>query len=626
MKYLSKSDFQLASSCPKKLIYKKLYYPTANDTNEYMQMLAQGGYVVGKMATLYFDGGIEIEGNTNECIEATKLHLQKANVILFEPAIVSGKKLIRIDILVKTGNELHLIEVKAKSHDTEKQDSEKQLKLKKYIDDVAYQYYVLKEAFPEFSIKCSLFMPDKSKRTSIEELASWFTISKNVQSSDFDFEEIPAQQKPKFNKPNVVFKYENSPERLDKINELKENGILSYMDVTDHVKEKEQEIKLKANRFLDIMENGISSSDFQIYKGCKSCEFNTPTELKNGYLECWGTLAYSENHIFDLYKGGSVGSKKDGYYIDELIEQGTINLLDLDVERLKNKKGELASTGQRQIIQIQNTIKNNEWISNKLANKLESFDYPLHFIDFETYQGALPFHKGMRPYELIAFQWSCHTIESKGAAPIHSEWIHTGEKLPNPQEMPNFEFARSLMKQIGLTGSTFMWATHENSVLRKILEQMSIFGVEDNELKNWLTQMTRDKNRDGRLIDMNQLTLEHYFHPQMKGKTSIKKVLPAIWSNFTYLHDVPHFKQYAPENFISGKIDPYDQLSSGISDEDWEGEVVNGGTAAMRAYQRIRFDESLTKIQRDDLRNQLLEYCKLDTMAMVIIAHHWGLK
>jgi hypothetical protein len=103
-------------------------------------------------------------------------------------------------------------------------------------------------------------------------------------------------------------------------------------------------------------------------------------------------------------------------------------------------------------------------------------------------------------------------------------------------------------------------------------------------------------------------------------------VIPAIWSNYTYFHDVPHFKQYAPENFISGTIDPYDQLSSGISDEDWEGEVVNGGTAAMRAYQRIRFDESLTEIQRDDLRNQLLEYCKLDTMAMVIIAHHWGLK
>ena len=57
---LSKSDFQLASSCPKKLVYKKNGYPTANDTNEFMEMLAKGGYIVGEMATLLFPTGIEI--------------------------------------------------------------------------------------------------------------------------------------------------------------------------------------------------------------------------------------------------------------------------------------------------------------------------------------------------------------------------------------------------------------------------------------------------------------------------------------------------------------------------------------------------------------------------------------
>jgi hypothetical protein len=46
----------------------------------------------------------------------------------------------------------------------------------------------------------------------------------------------------------------------------------------------------------------------------------------------------------------------------------------------------------------------------------------------------------------------------------------------------------------------------------------------------------------------------------------------------------------------------------------------------MRAYQRIRFDDSLSGVQKDEIRRQLLQYCKLDTMAMVIIANHWGLK
>jgi hypothetical protein len=112
----------------------------------------------------------------------------------------------------------------------------------------------------------------------------------------------------------------------------------------------------------------------------------------------------------------------------------------------------------------------------------------------------------------------------------------------------------------------------------------------------------------------------------MKGRTSIKKVLPAIWSHFSYLHQVDYFKNYAPDKFISGIIDPYDMLTSGINIDEWDDEIVSGGTAAMRAYFRIRFDETLTIKQKDELRYQLLQYCKLDTMAMVIIAHHWGLR
>ena len=116
---LSKSDFQLASTCPKKLVYKKQGYPTTNDTNEYMEMLAKGGYVVGLMATLQYPDGVEITGNTKEAIEKTNEYLKQENCVLFEAAIQSGEKLIRVDILQKIGNKINLIEVKAKSHDTE---------------------------------------------------------------------------------------------------------------------------------------------------------------------------------------------------------------------------------------------------------------------------------------------------------------------------------------------------------------------------------------------------------------------------------------------------------------------------------------------------------------------------
>jgi hypothetical protein len=623
IKYLSKSDFQLASTCPKKLVFKKAFYPTSNDTNEYMKMLSQGGYIIGKMATMLFKEGIEIEGSTQDCIAKTQTLLQQENVILFEPAIVTGQKLVRVDILVKKGKLFHLIEVKSKSHDTEEQLDK--AKLKKYIEDVAYQYTVIKEAFPDSKIKCSLLMPDKAKRTNIDELAGWFSIKSNDKKIDNEIEELPAQQKPAFNKPEVVFKYESAPNKEEYIEQLAKEGILDYQDVTEAVEEMQNEINQRASTFIRILNDGILTNDYKITKKCMTCEFNTPDKTKNGYKECWGDLAYTEPNIFDLYYGGSIGHYTKGFYLDELISEGKTNLNDIKLERLKNEKGELGKRGTRQIIQIENTKNNTEWISNELKTIASSLIYPLHFIDFETYIGALPFHKGMRPYELIAFQWSCHTIQKPGATPVHSQWIHTGEMFPQTSEFPNFEFARSLMKQIGTSGTPLIWATHENTVLRTIMNQMDTYGIVEDALKNWLFDITSEGKKQGRLVDMNKMTQEYYFHPYMKGKTSIKKVLPAVWSHHTYLHQVEHFKDYVPDEFINGILDPYDTLTSGLSEADSEDEVVSGGTEAMRAYHKIRFDDSLTISQKDELRYQLLQYCKLDTMAMVIIAYHWGI-
>jgi hypothetical protein len=617
MQTLSKSDFQLASSCSKKLVYKKAEYPTSNDTNEYMEMLAQGGYIVGHMATLLFPEGVEITGSTSESVAKTKEYLEQENCTLFEAAIQAGQKIIRIDVLKKRGNKLHLIEVKAKSHNTEEEAAKKDKEFEKYIEDVAYQYMVLTEAYPEYEVECSLLMPDKAKRTQIDGLAGWFSI-KPGNDSNKELEEIITQQKPRFNKPEVVFKYENDLERNKYVNQLLQEGILDYKYVTEKVIQLQPEIKKRAVQFLEILNEGINSSHFQIGNKCKGCEFNSGDNLTNGYKECWGELAIEKDYIFDLYYGA-------GKYFDELIEQQKTSLWDIDVERLKNKKGEFGPRGTRQMIQLENTRNNREWISNELKSISGVLKYPLHFIDFETYTGAMPFHKGMRPYELIAFQWSCHTINHPGAEPVHNEWIHTGINFPNGEDFPNFEFAVSLMNLIGNTGTPFMWATHENTVLRGILNQMEIFKYENETLRQWLINITKDKDRDGRLVDMNRMTQDHYFHPYMKGRTSIKKVLPAIWNHNPYLHDILFFKDYAATDLQGRVIDPYDTLVA-ISEEDAEDDVVNGGTDAMRAYQRIRFDDSLTTAQKEEIKNQLLNYCKLDTMAMVIIAHHWGIR
>jgi hypothetical protein len=130
---------------------------------------------------------------------------------------------------------------------------------------------------------------------------------------------------------------------------------------------------------------------------------------------------------------------------------------------------------------------------------------------------------------------------------------------------------------------------------------------------------------------MNAFTLNHYFHPEMHGRTSIKKVLPAIWNNNLFLHEVPLFKKYLIRDSENNILDPYDTLYNLANDKlkeitedlDIQSEDVKGGTAAMRAFHRIRFDDSISLDYKEELKCRLLEYCKLDTMAMVIIWFYW---
>ncbi len=627
-KYLSKSDFQLANSCAKKLVYKKKGYASSNDTDEYMTMLAQGGYIVGKMATLLYQDGIEVEGNTNDSLRITKeLIEENDSITLFEPAFESNQRLARIDIFKKSGKYIQIIEVKSASRDSSNPNNDS-IKLKKYTQDVAFQYTIIKDLFPDFTIECFLLMPDKAIRTNIEGLAGWFQIKEKTISIEGQFEapeEIITQEKSKFQKPEVEFIFENDPQYYDYIDKLHRESILSYLNVTEQVLGMEAEIRVKADSYIKIINNRLEASpqDYQISKACKSCEYYVSGDPNCGFFECWKASSKFPG-IFDMYYGGTIGSNN---YLNELIKEGKFEFNDIQAERLCKKDGSLGTRNIRQLIQLENTFNKKEWFSDEMKSELDKWEYPLHFIDFETFTGALPSHIQMRSFELIAFQWSCHTVAYPGAEPVHSEFIYTEGGFPN------FIFAETLMNQIGVTGTPLMWSTHENTVLRTIYYQMKSLNYRNPNLNDWLKKTIKDKEfgTEGRFIDMNAFTLKHYFHPDMKGKTSIKKVLPAIWNNNMYLHDIPYLKKYSIKDLDNQILDPYDALFNlanekmrELDDEiDIQSEDVKGGTGAMRAFQRIRFDNSISKEYKEELKHRLLIYCQLDTIAMYVIFLYW---
>ena len=90
-RYLTKSRFKLAVECPTKLFYtgKENEYRNLKQEDTFLQALADGGFQVGKMATLLYPDGIEITGrsNTEAERETAALLSTHENIVLFEPAI-----------------------------------------------------------------------------------------------------------------------------------------------------------------------------------------------------------------------------------------------------------------------------------------------------------------------------------------------------------------------------------------------------------------------------------------------------------------------------------------------------------------------------------------------------------
>ena len=169
-----------------------------------------------------------------------------------------------------------------------------------------------------------------------------------------------------------------------------------------------------------------------------------------------------------------------------------------------------------------------------VRNAMSEWRFPYHFIDFETAAVALPFHAGMRPYESLAFQFSHHVMEANG------EIRHVGQFLcAEPGVFPNYTFARALMRELdGDDGTVFMWSHHENTILNAIARQLT---EDDNppddreELLSFLGSLT--KGGDRAMVDLCDLAGKAYFHPDTKGSSSIKKVLPAILKGSDLLKD-----------------------------------------------------------------------------------------
>jgi uncharacterized protein DUF2779 len=240
--------------------------------------------------------------------------------------------------------------------------------------------------------------------------------------------------------------------------------------------------------------------------------------------------------------------------IEKLVEMGIESILDIPGDYPLNERLRHACTSVQT---------GKPWYGPDLGKELKSLKYPLYFIDFETINPAIPRFKGMRPYQQIPFQWSVHILREPGREPEHHEFLAIDANDPRR------EFITSLCNVMGKTGSVVVY-------FQPFEEQRLA------ELAAWLPEFAgRIRKIQRRLWDLLPVMRKHVYHPAFAGSYSLKDVLPALVPGMTY----------AGMEVAEGQ-------GAGLA---WES-LVRGG---------------LVEIEREKIRNALLDYCGQDTLAMV---------
>lgn len=650
MRVLTKSRFKLGLECQNKLFFtNKDSYANNKREDTFLEALANGGFQVEELARMYFPGGELIESKDWD-YEAlwyqTRDLFRKENANVFEAAFLYDGLFVRTDIVVKKENNIDLIEVKAKSFDATEENifigarGGLKSEWKAYLFDIAFQKYVVQLCYPDFKINSYLMMADTSKTASIDGLNQLFRITNKADHR------------------TGIKVLANTIEDLG-------TPVLTKVDISDIVADIESDVhkyhealsfKAAIEEFKSTYVNDQYANWPTSYSACKHCEFKTTPEEKengmdSGFEYCfkkqhqWKPEDFDKPNILEIgglyYRRGIELFEAEKFFMDQ-ISREDINY--------KEEAHKLSST-ERQWLQIKKEVAQDASIfidTKGLKSALDGWVFPLHFIDFETSASALPFHKDRHPYEQIAFQFSHHIYHKDGSIDHANEFLNADVGV-----FPNFEFTRALKQALDNdNGSIFRYASHENTILNAIYEQLDSSTVSDKkELMTFIESISHSTKasvhnwkgeRD--MVDLWALIKDYYYNPLTRGSNSIKAVLPAVLGSSELLQSKYSQKigqlsltsKNFPEDHIWLNVDkeevisPYNNLPPIF--EDWseeaienslsEIESINDGGAALAAYGKLQYTD-MEQQEIDEIQKALLKYCELDTLAMVMIYEHF---
>lgn len=633
LRYVTEDAFVQALECRRRLAYAgDRRYARAEDAGAAAALVEEGQLVEALARCLHPSGSEIATGELDEALAETAEALAVPEVTLFRPALAHAGCLARPDILVKRGERIDMIEVASKSFDSRSpgllgERGGVPAQWRPTLLKLAFQRWVASMALPGRTVQPHLLLPDHAKQAPASGLPGLFRlVAQEAGRPRIELAEpLPG--------PVTLARLPLSVVAADAlIARVLDEELLGATAGAAGLGE-------EAQALARLLRSGHRARAV-FGPHCKGCPYRVrPCELaagqRSGFAECWTeALGWSQAdldqpHIFDLWCVPRQG--------EPLLASGMRRLAEVTEKRWQSLFGTRMKPRQRVQVDLARRSSPCLRVDPRLAEVVSGWRFPLSFIDFETARPAVPPFAGSRPYDIVAFQFSCHTLEEGGTL-RHGEWIEL-----RPGGSPNLAFVRALRAALQGSGTVLHYSHHELTVLREIagqLEEAAPVEPDSVALLAWLRAIDGTGEEARRLrggwdtFDMIQpLRQGLYYHRRMGGSNSLKDVLPAAMAASSFLRQA-YSRSYTGTNFPEGIVfwrqetgasapaDPYQLLAAAAGPARGAAPIVCGSDA-MAAYARLQL-AAVSEADRRAVGAHLLRYCELDTLAMVMLYQHWS--
>lgn len=521
-KLISKTDYLVWRDCPHNAWMKKwkpdVYYSLS--LSEFEKNLIETGNQVEQKAHEHFPGGISVEGRDESSLNKTKELLREKTEIIYQACFSDETLFAAVDILKQGKNgELYIYEVKASNAsklDDEYGDGEEE-------GDVVVNFRDLKEV-------------EKYKKK----------LLKDIHLYDLAFQVYLARK--------VGYKVSGAfLVRLNKGYIRGESLDLEKLFVTEDVLKYVDEILPTIEMELSSMIKLLSSQKEPSGPCC--CIEKGRSKHCTTFSE--HNKMVPEYSVHDLTRIGNSKAK-----LKDLIDAKIYDILDITNET------DFSPKMQKQI-RVHRRGKA-EIDHEAIKNELDTLQFPLYFLDYESFNPAIPRFISYKPYKHIPFQFSLDRLDTPAAKLVHEEFLYTGKDDPAPL------LVKALQRYMGHVGSILVWyKPFEESHINKNL------AIRMPEYADFLN------NINARMFDlMTIFSKQLHIHPDFHGSASIKKVLPVLCPELSYK-----------------ELD------------------IGNGSEAMNIWNKL-VTEGVTDVERVKIEKSMLEYCSLDTYAMYAIWKH----